>query len=309
MFLSIITINRNNAAGLKKTLESVRSQNFKDFEHIIIDGASSDDSVDIIKEFLKDEDYASKITYWCSEPDNGVYNAMNKGISYMGDSKYCLMLNSGDFFVDSNVISKIFSSNLQEDIVYFDSYQIHEKGIMRINYPEKLTSLLYYVTGFNHQSTLVRTSIQKENLFKNEFKIVNDSALFFHLLFDKSCTTKHKNFCITYYDCRDGLSKSDPNLLAVEQNELVKRYFPFLIQKDLSDYSEYLYSYKGFLRLQKRILDFLFNPIRRKRKLINIYGNYVINFQLSKKFSFYKKIDKLKFVFATFKKILRKIIF
>ena len=179
MFLSIITINRNNAAGLKKTLESVRSQNFKDFEHIIIDGASSDDSVDIIKEFLKDEDYASKITYWCSEPDNGVYNAMNKGISYMGDSKYCLMLNSGDFFVDSNVISKIFSSNLQEDIVYFDSYQIHEKGIMRINYPEKLTSLLYYVTGFNHQSTLVRTSIQKENLFKNEFKIVNDFSFAF----------------------------------------------------------------------------------------------------------------------------------
>lgn len=74
MKLSIITINRNNAAGLRRTIESVVSQTYTDFEYIIIDGASTDGSVEVIKE------YSDKITYWVSEPDTGIYNAMNKGI-------------------------------------------------------------------------------------------------------------------------------------------------------------------------------------------------------------------------------------
>ena len=73
--LSIITINKNDAKGLEKTLESIwKKQSFKDFEHIIIDGASTDNSINIIKK------YASHLSYWVSEPDKGIYNAMNKGI-------------------------------------------------------------------------------------------------------------------------------------------------------------------------------------------------------------------------------------
>ena len=89
MKLSIITINRNNAAGLRRTIESVVSQTYTEFEYIIIDGASTDESVDVIKE------YADKITFWVSEPDNGIYNAMNKGI-LKAKGEYLLFLNSGD---------------------------------------------------------------------------------------------------------------------------------------------------------------------------------------------------------------------
>ncbi len=74
MKLSIITINFNNAVGLKKTIESVVNQTSNDFEYIVIDGGSKDGSIDIIKK------YDSKINYWISEPDNGIYHAMNKGI-------------------------------------------------------------------------------------------------------------------------------------------------------------------------------------------------------------------------------------
>jgi glycosyltransferase involved in cell wall biosynthesis len=74
MKLSIITINYNNASGLRKTIESVANQTSLEFEYIVIDGASTDGSVEIIKE------YKEKITYCVSEPDNGIYNAMNKGI-------------------------------------------------------------------------------------------------------------------------------------------------------------------------------------------------------------------------------------
>jgi glycosyltransferase involved in cell wall biosynthesis len=74
LILTIITINLNNAAGLRKTIESVLSQTFTDYEYIIIDGGSIDGSVDVIKE------YENKITFWVSEPDKGIYNAINKGI-------------------------------------------------------------------------------------------------------------------------------------------------------------------------------------------------------------------------------------
>ena len=100
--LSIITINLNNAQGLEKTIKSVVSQTYSDYEYIIIDGASTDGSVDVIQE------YRNKITYWVSEPDTGIYNAMNKGI-LKATGEYCQFLNSGDILVDNNVTERMLS--------------------------------------------------------------------------------------------------------------------------------------------------------------------------------------------------------
>ena len=104
ILLSIITINYNNAFGLRKTLSSVAGQSFKNYEHIIIDGLSTDDSKNVIEEFLKNEDYAHHVSFWCSEKDSGIYNAMNKGILH-ASGKYLLMLNSGD---------ELYENSLQE---------------------------------------------------------------------------------------------------------------------------------------------------------------------------------------------------
>jgi len=108
--LSIITVNLNNAEGLRKTIESVVTQTFTDFEYIIIDGGSTDGSVEIIKL------YADKITYWVSEPDKGIYNGMNKGIM-VAKGEYCQFLNSGDWLVNENVLKEVFAD---VDIVYGD---------------------------------------------------------------------------------------------------------------------------------------------------------------------------------------------
>jgi acetyltransferase-like isoleucine patch superfamily enzyme len=121
MKLSIITINRNNAAGLRKTIESVVSQTYTDFEYIIIDGASTDDSVNIIKEYAEatlpcGEGLGERL-YWVSEPDKGIYNAMNKGI-LKANGEYCLFLNSGDWLYDNDVLNDVFSISPTEDIVY-----------------------------------------------------------------------------------------------------------------------------------------------------------------------------------------------
>ena len=98
MFISIVTINKNNLHGLKNTMESILAQTCDQYEWIIIDGGSSDGSVELIK------DNASKIHYWVTEPDNGIYNAMNKGIDE-SSGDYILFLNSGDRFASPTILS------------------------------------------------------------------------------------------------------------------------------------------------------------------------------------------------------------
>ena len=101
MQLSIITINLNNYEGLKKTISSIRCQNWHNFEWIIIDGGSTDGSTELIESVSKD------LTFWCSESDKGIYNAMNKGVA-MCSGKYVLFMNSGDSLHDSKVLEDIF---------------------------------------------------------------------------------------------------------------------------------------------------------------------------------------------------------
>src|SRR5665648_699382 len=111
MKLSIITINLNNAIGLQKTIESILSQIYTEFELLVIDGGSTEDDILIIKK------YAKRIKYWISETDKGIYHAMNKGIK-QAHGEYCFFLNSGDYFLNENVLKKVFSNEFNEDVVF-----------------------------------------------------------------------------------------------------------------------------------------------------------------------------------------------
>lgn len=110
--LSIITVNLNNAEGLKKTILSVNNQTFTNYEYIVIDGGSIDGSVDIIK------NYKEQITYWCSEPDKGIYDAMNKGIK-ASKGVFCYFLNSDDTFYSSSTLQKVLDTQSDKyDFIY-----------------------------------------------------------------------------------------------------------------------------------------------------------------------------------------------
>ncbi|MBT8324244.1 MAG: glycosyltransferase, partial [Winogradskyella sp.] len=130
--LSIITVNFNNAEGLKKTVDSVTAQTWKDFEYIIIDGSSTDGSTEVIK--------ANKniIDRWVSEPDEGVYQAMNKGIS-MANGEYLLFLNSGDHFYKDDVLEKFHKELKEQDLIYFNLNVVEGKKDFIKEYPEKLS--------------------------------------------------------------------------------------------------------------------------------------------------------------------------
>ena len=109
--LSIITVNLNNLEGLKKTYESVVCQTFTDYEWLVIDGGSTDGS----REFI--EQHQDKFAYWCSESDKGIYNAMNKGI-VRAKGEYLNFMNSGDYFVSDKTLAKVFSREINVDILY-----------------------------------------------------------------------------------------------------------------------------------------------------------------------------------------------
>ena len=106
MKLSIITINRNNAAGLEKTMLSVAAQTCKEIEYIVVDGASTDESVEVVKKL--EPQFAH--LRWVSEPDSGIYDAMNKGIR-MASGYYIQILNSGDCLAAAAVFPSFTSDS------------------------------------------------------------------------------------------------------------------------------------------------------------------------------------------------------
>ncbi len=266
MFLSIITINRNNAEGLKKTLDSVASQTCRDFEHIIIDGASTDDSVDVIKNYVASS-AGKNVSYWVSEPDKGVYNAMNKGIGHLGDSEYCLFLNSGDWLVDDNVIGRENKSHYTESIIYFDAIIVKDKKT-KVSYPEELSmrSFLFGLT-LNHQNELIRTSLQKNSLYNETLKIFADNEFNIKNILINKVSVRHSKNTLSYFDARDGISSVNTDLCKKEQEMVLIELFGKGIYDDYQLLKDYETGYCGMLKIIRKILSVIAGITFRRRKV------------------------------------------
>ena len=264
MFLSIITVNFNNRIGLYETLKSVAHQTCLDYEHIIIDGGSTDGSVDVIKSMMDDSGYSSHVSFWCSEKDEGVYNAMNKGLLHV-NGDYILFLNSGDYFIDSDKIQEIISLGITEDIIYFDALCMFEKGTVTMQYPDFITpSFFYGKRTLNHQNTLIKAELHKKRPFNELYRIVADMDFFFEEIIMKDCSTRHVNFPIVFYNGVDGLSskKENLNLRDAEMRNSVSSYLSGRFIRDLDyiysleeEIREYKYRWGGLLYRLKVILD------------------------------------------------------
>ena len=203
MKLSIITINLNNAEGLKQTIESVFSQTFSDFEFLIIDGGSTDGSVDIIKANQE------KISYWVSEPDKGIYNAMNKAI-LKATGEYCYFLNSGDYLVDNNVLDSVFINNMHESFVC-GNFITDKKGEQQrfTDYRDRDWSFSLYdiFSGFvAHQAFFIKKEMfDKYGLYDERLRIMSDWKLFFIAIGINQEKIFYKDVDIVIYDM-DGIS-------------------------------------------------------------------------------------------------------
>ena len=183
MKLSIITISYNAVEEIERTLASVYSQTFKDFEHIIIDGSSNDGTVDIINQ------YVQKNTIFVSEKDSGIYNAMNKGI-LLSRGEYLLFLNAGDVLIGENILKEI-SEYLQhyEIIVYKCNYMNNLGKIVRVL--GKGLKLPYHleIGSLPHPSTFIKRSVFEEyGLYDESFVISGDYDFFSRVLYGQATT-------------------------------------------------------------------------------------------------------------------------
>lgn len=116
--ISIVTVSYNAVLTIEQTILSVINQTYPNVEYIIIDGGSTDGTVDIIKK------YEDKIAYWVSEPDKGIYDAMNKGV-VVATGEWINFMNAGDIFTDGDVIDKLFHQNIiinRVGIVFGDTF-------------------------------------------------------------------------------------------------------------------------------------------------------------------------------------------
>ena len=219
--LSIITINYNNADGLKRTLESVKRQTFNDYEHIIIDGGSTDGSFDVIQDFLKDENYAHKVSFWCSEKDGGIYNAMNKGIDHAGGI-FVEMLNSGDMFTGDCLshIAPYLKENPNSVIYGANDYYDGTKYIQTLSYAaENLSTIM-----IPHEATFVPLSIYKKHgKYDESFRIVADREFMLRLK-DNGVNFIHIPVIVTDFSM-DGVSSTNPKITDKENYRINTRNF------------------------------------------------------------------------------------
>lgn len=223
MLISIITVNLNNKSGLQKTLESAQTQWGGNFEHIVIDGNSTDGSKETISEF---KGYLSN---WTSEPDTGIYHAMNKGVR-ASNGDYLLFLNSGDTLNNSGVIAETLKFlKGRRDIYYGNLVLCKERKNVTLTFPKKLNFGYFFQQGFlPHPSTFFRRSLFEKTSYYNEnLKIVSDWEFILCALFKHNATYKHMDFVVSNH-MRDGISTNPENLplLLKERKIVLEKNFP-----------------------------------------------------------------------------------
>lgn len=287
MKLSIITINYNNAEGLRKTLASVASQTFRDFEHIIVDGGSTDGSVELIREYTsangaqgggcqtgqKSQTGRTKECLqirWISEKDNGIYNAMNKGIK-MANGEYLLFLNSGDYFVDSDTLKNVFEEAKDVDIIYGDRINVYEDGSQqKVNYfPDKITGSFMYQSMISHQASFIKSDLfVKYGLYREDLKYASDWEFFLKTFLLYNCTYQHIHQYVVYFDCLGISSVADNNKEMWEER---KRVFAETLPAFAEDYTlmeHYQEILRGYDKRANQIGKMIVKPIRRLLKFV-----------------------------------------
>lgn len=170
--VSVVTITLNNREGLRSTMASVFAQTYPAVEYIIVDGQSTDGSVELI------ESQAQRIARWVSEPDNGIYDALNKGIA-LSQGEWIIFMNAGDVFFDASTLRTVFANPIAPGAVFL--YGHHHTRYPDHIMPRTAGALRDFWRGppFSHQALLVRSAFQKAHRYNVRNRIAADFELLF----------------------------------------------------------------------------------------------------------------------------------
>ena len=254
MNISIITINYNDITGLKRTLKSVQEQTVKDFEHIIIDGNSSDGSKELIQK-TKDN-----YSYWVSEPDKGIYDAMNKGIA-QANGNYVLFLNSGDTLYKNYIIHKVqpYLDN-NTSIIYGDLSIIGDDRPDFIHrYPKKLDFNFFKNTSLGHPATFIKKELfDLYGNYRTDLKIVSDWAFFLKTICVENVSYKKIDVIISnFYE--GGISTTVANV--ENHNSEIKKVL-------IENYNLYDSNFNELLK-GKHLHDSVYSNVNEKIEIVS----------------------------------------
>lgn len=194
--ISVITVCYNAAETIEETIQSVLEQTYADIEYIIIDGGSTDGTVEIIRK------YAGRLAYWVSEPDKGIYDAMNKGIA-AATGEYINFMNAGDTFHNEKVVEEVFSRDYPEScsVIYGKTQRSYRWGTyIKTPRQDRL--------DFCHQSTFIKTAVHKKIPFDLSYKICADHNFFHGLYQANPVCFVYCPVVISDYDCIYGVSST-----------------------------------------------------------------------------------------------------
>lgn len=250
MTLTIITINRNNAAGLEKTMQSVVSQTCKDFEYVVVDGASTDESVEVIKRLAPE--FCDRLK-WISEPDKGIYNAMNKGIG-MASGDYVEFLNSGDCLASDKVAERMLEA-LKElgshSILYGNMLKDIPNGkILRDKCfaGGEMSFLGFYTGTLNHSPAYIRKDLfEKYGLYDESLKIVSDWKWYLQAVILGEEKPVYADIDVTLFDM-NGISETNKALEKAERKQVLEQMIPHTF---LTDYEHWAFSIDQMKRLKR----------------------------------------------------------
>jgi glycosyltransferase involved in cell wall biosynthesis len=257
--ITLITVNYNNLIGLERTFKSVVKQSFKDFEYLVIDGNSSDGA----KEFL--EQNSQSLSYWISEPDKGIYNAMNKGIA-KAKGNYILFLNSGDVFYSDDSLQKFVpfcSNSTSADIIYGNLFVRGNTEFVN-EYPDTLSFDYFFKNTLPHPATLIKRSCFEVLIFDEQLKIISDWKFFVLGICKYNFTYLKINAIISIFYL-DGISSNQPKLIELEKNLVLETEFPLFV-KDYNKLTELKQDYHLAKNSFRHIFKNLTSKILRKMR-------------------------------------------
>lgn len=239
--ISIVTVVFNDVKSIENTLLSVIKQTYRNKEYIIIDGGSDDGTCEIIKKHL------NSINSFVSEPDLGIYDAMNKGLS-IANGSWVIFINSGDEFFNYNVLTDIFINQSENynniDVIYSDAIAINEKKELRVRAQPLKRMWLSLITS--HQAIFVRLSLIKTRGFDLRFKICSDYDLIYELYAAKGTFLYMKDIIIAKYTNDKGFSRSISIYKILRESILITNKYGSW--KDLL--KKYFFSVLGVMRIK-----------------------------------------------------------
>jgi glycosyltransferase involved in cell wall biosynthesis len=250
--ISVVTVVYNAVNNIETTIQSVIGQTYKNIEYIVIDGNSVDGTINIIHKYNKN------ISFFLSESDNGIYEAMNKGISN-SNGEWIIFMNAGDTFFSLNTIKECFNEKLFDlgnDIIYGDRVLYDPISRRKIEQFAELKKLNFGMHLF-HQSCFVKLSLQKKYLFDETYRISGDFD-FFYMLHKKKYLFKKTNIKICVF-ALGGVSADDLKQLYESKRVILK-------------HNTYLF-FKLFYSIP---INFHICKIYVKRKLLKIKNNRML---------------------------------